>query len=137
FKNSLMITFAVLPVFGGIIRGYLCIRFASNRVSYSDSSDPYSYFLLVPVLYFTTTATSDVSTGDIFTVPLLAGGAILIIAALLVLFKRWITKSGPCFTSVFQGVTRFNSYVGLSLVLPMFGNEGLVVMAVSIGLLVP
>jgi predicted permease len=44
---------------------------------------------------------------------------------------------GPTYTSVLQGVVRWNSYVVLSLIPPLFGDAGLPLGAVTIAVLVP
>jgi malonate transporter len=131
------ITLAILPVFITILMGYGCKRLKFPSEAFWESSERFIYFFLLPCLFFETTATSDIRSGNILTVPLMAGGAIVIISAALIALRPILSKNGPSFTSVFQGVIRFNSYIGLALVGPLFGAEGLVIMAVSIGLLVP
>ena len=63
--------------------------------------------------------------------------AVLLIGAGAVLARPLTGLSGPAFASVFQGVTRWNSFVFLPVVVAVFGEEGLSRAAVVIGALVP
>jgi len=63
--------------------------------------------------------------------------AVLLIGGAAVLSKPLTGLSGPAFASVFQGVTRWNSFVFLPVVVAVFGDAGLSRAAVVIGALVP
>jgi len=63
--------------------------------------------------------------------------AVLLIGAAAVLARPFTGLSGPAFASVFQGVTRWNSFVFLPVVVAVFGDAGLSRAAVVIGALVP
>jgi predicted permease len=54
-----------------------------------------------------------------------------------VLLRPLLGLSGPAFTSVFQGLVRWNSFVFLPVVVAVFGERGLETAAVAIGALVP
>jgi malonate transporter len=70
-----------------------------------------------------------------------AGGAavvaVLIVAAGALLAKPLITLDGPAYTSVFQGVIRWNSFVFLPVIQAAFGAEGLALAAVMIACIIP
>ena len=70
-----------------------------------------------------------------------AGGAavvsVIIVAALALAAKPLIRLDGPAYTSVFQGVIRWNSFVFLPVVQSLFGAEGLAVAAVMIACIIP
>ena len=38
--------------------------------------------------------------------------------------RPWLKVDGPAFTSVYQGVIRFNTYVGLAVALAVFQAKG-------------
>ena len=44
---------------------------------------------------------------------------------------------GPSFTSIFQGATRWNTFVGLSVAGSLFGQRGIALIAVAIAAMVP
>lgn len=70
-----------------------------------------------------------------------AGGAavvsVIVVAALALLAKPLIQVDGPAYTSIFQGVIRWNSFVFLPVVQSLFGAEGLAVAAVMIACIIP
>ncbi|QYF85669.1 AEC family transporter [Brevundimonas sp. PAMC22021] len=70
-----------------------------------------------------------------------AGGAavlsVTVVAILALLAKPMIRVNGPAYTSVFQGVIRWNSFVFLPVVQSLFGAEGLAVAAVMIACIIP
>ena len=63
--------------------------------------------------------------------------ATAIIGAGALAARPFLGLSGPAFTSVFQGLLRWNSFVFLPVVVAVFGQEGLSRAAVVIGALVP
>ena len=70
-----------------------------------------------------------------------AGGAavlsVAVVAVLALLAKPMIRVDGPAYTSIFQGVIRWNSFVFLPVVQSLFGAEGLAVAAVMIACIIP
>ena len=44
---------------------------------------------------------------------------------------------GPAFTSLFQGCTRWNTFVGLAVAGAMYGELGLALMAVAVAAMIP
>lgn len=70
-----------------------------------------------------------------------AGGsaviAVLIVAALTFLARPVMRLDGPAFTSVLQGVIRWNSFVFLPVIQSTFGKEGLALAAVMIAAIIP
>ena len=70
-----------------------------------------------------------------------AGGAavaaVIIVGACALLAKPLLTIEGPAYTSVFQGVIRWNSFVFLPVIQAAFGAEGLALAAVMIACIIP
>lgn len=63
--------------------------------------------------------------------------AVLIVAAGALLAKPLMNIEGPAYTSVFQGVIRWNSFVFLPVIQASFGAEGLALAAVMIACIIP
>lgn len=63
--------------------------------------------------------------------------AVLIVSALALLAKPLMKIDGPAYTSVFQGVIRWNSFVFLPVIQASFGDEGLALAAVMIACIIP
>lgn len=70
-----------------------------------------------------------------------AGGAavlsVILVAALALAAKPLIRADGPAYTSIFQGVIRWNSFVFLPVVQSLFDADGLAVAAVMIACIIP
>ncbi|HRJ64677.1 MAG TPA: AEC family transporter, partial [Brevundimonas sp.] len=64
-------------------------------------------------------------------------GAAMVVAGLTVLAKPALKISDPAFTSVFQGVIRWNGFVFLPVAGAVFGPTGLGIAAVAFGVLAP
>jgi malonate transporter len=63
--------------------------------------------------------------------------AVIIVGALALLAKPFLKIEGPAYTSVFQGVIRWNSFVFLPVIQATFGAEGLALAAVMIASIIP
>lgn len=61
----------------------------------------------------------------------------VIVSTLTLLSKPLLPLSGPAFTSVFQGMIRWNSFVFLPVVQAVFGAEGVGLAAVVIAAMIP
>jgi len=63
--------------------------------------------------------------------------AVLIVSACTLLAKPLMKIDGPAYTSVYQGVIRWNSFVFLPVIQASFGAEGLALAAVMIACIIP
>lgn len=61
----------------------------------------------------------------------------VVVATLTLLAKPLMKIDGPAFTSVFQGVIRWNSFVFLPVIQATFGRDGLALAAVVIAVMIP
>ena len=46
-------------------------------------------------------------------------------------------ESGPSFSSVFQGATRFHGFVAIAVIGPLYGDAGLTLAALALAIMVP
>jgi len=95
------------------------------------------YYLLFPAMLVATLATADVSQ-----VPVLRLGVTLLGTMTLMGLGLWLARhrlrlSPAAFTSAFQGVVRFNTYVGVAGATALHGTAGTTVAAVAVALMVP
>jgi len=100
-----------------------------------------TYFVLIPAMLMTTLALADFSSAPLFAMgttlvlAILAMG--LLILALRPLLMRHEAIDGPAFTSIFQGATRWNSFVALALATNLYGKTGATLAAVAIAAMIP
>jgi len=128
---------ALLPVFGVILAGFVMRIISFPGKDFWPPAERLTYFILFPALLFHSTATASLatfSTGPLFLTLFLAT-ALMVIC--LFCMRRWLTDDLRSFSSVFQGSIRFNTYVGFSIMLSLYGKEGLALASFTIALLIP
>lgn len=96
------------------------------------------YFVLLPSLLVTGLAEADFA--------LLEPGPIVLVLATSALFSSLLAYglrrpaaglNGPAFTSVFQGIVRFNTYIGVTTAAALFGSDGIAIAALATAVLIP
>jgi hypothetical protein len=95
------------------------------------------YYVLFPAFLFVELARASLVGLPLVAVTVTLLGALLAMTAVAVLISRTLRLPGPTYTSVLQGLIRWNSYVALVMVPPLFGREALPLGALAIALLVP
>jgi malonate transporter len=113
---------ALLPVFLLIVLGFILKRTLIRPEAQWHGLERLTYYVLLPVFLVQTLVKADLSTVPVGGV----GGALLLSAlavsmvclALRPLLAR-AAVDGPAFTSMFQGATRWQTYVALSLRQPV------------------
>lgn len=97
-----------------------------------------TFWALLPALFLKTMAEADFSGGTLLPAIAATSMCLATMMAILVLGRRFFPKvDGPSYSSIIQGATRFNNYVGLPVVLSLFGHEGMVVYAMIISAHIP
>lgn len=131
---------ALLPVFILIVLGIVLKRSLMRLDTQWQGLERLTYFVLFPMLLIQTLVKADLSEVPVAGV----GGALLLSAlamSLLCLALRpalaRLGIDGPAFTSIFQGATRWQTFVGLSVAANMFGNVGLALASVAMVAIIP
>ncbi|WP_404414996.1 AEC family transporter [Marinospirillum sp.] len=128
---------ALGPVFMVLLLGLLLKRLTFPTAEFWPQLERLVYFFLFPAMLVSRLAVADFADLDVDRV-LLAVFLLLSLMTLLVwLLKRWISRDGAEFTSVFQGALRFNTYVALASSAELFGSLGLALAAVIMALMIP
>ena len=96
-----------------------------------------TYFVFYPAFLIPAVWRADFAGGAAGPVALGTVGAAMVVAGLTVLAKPALKISDPAFTSVFQGVIRWNGFVFLPVAGAVFGPTGLGIAAVAFGVLAP
>ncbi|MCK1742638.1 AEC family transporter [Bradyrhizobium sp. 139] len=131
---------ALLPVFILIALG-VALRHSLMRLDTQwHGLERLTYFVLFPMLLIQTLVKADLSRVPVAGV----GGALLLSVlamSLLCLALRpalaRLDIDGPAFTSIFQGATRWQTYVALSVSANMFGDVGLALASVAMVAIIP
>src|ERR1700754_4812256 len=131
---------ALLPVFILIVLGVVLRHSLMRLETQWHGLERLTYYVLFPMLLIQTLVKADLCS-----VPGAGVGGALMLAALAIsllclavqpLLAR-LAVDGPAFTSIFQGATRWQTYVALSVSGNLFGNTGLALASVAMVAIIP
>jgi predicted permease len=131
---------ALLPVFLLIVLGFVLKRSLMRLETQWHGLERLTYYVLFPALLIETLVKADLST-----VPVAGVGGALMLSVLLMsllclalrpLLARWAVD-GPAFTSVFQGATRWQTYVALAVSASLYRDTGLALASVAMVAIIP
>jgi predicted permease len=129
----LIIFESILPIFLLVILGAALKRTPLIRPDFWGGLEQFGYYVMFPALLFQTLSTtdfSDMDSGGVGLVSLLAVGVMSgLVLALWPLLRR-SGMQGPAYTSVFQTSTRWNGFMALAIAEKLTGQTGLSVIAV-------
>ncbi len=131
---------ALLPVFLLIVLGFILKRSLLRLDTQWHGLERLTYYVLFPVLLVQTLVKADLATVPVAGV----GGALLLsllLMSLLCLGLRPLLArcaiDGPAFTSIFQGATRWQTYVALAVSVNLYGDTGLALASVAMVAIIP
>ena len=131
---------ALMPVFLLIVLGIVLKRTLMRLETQWHGLERLTYYVLFPMLLIQTLVKADLTKVPVAGV----GGALLISAlamSLLCLALRPLLArcaiDGPAFTSIFQGATRWQTYVALAVSGNLYGDVGLALASVAMVAIIP
>jgi malonate transporter and related proteins len=132
---------ALLPVFLLIVAGFLLRQFLIRDDAHWVGVERLVYYVMFPALLIETLARADLAR-----VPVAGVGGALLIAVLVmsalclalrpVLATR-LGLDGPAFSSLFQGATRWQTFVALAVAGNLYGDMGLALASVAMVAMIP
>ena len=131
------ILFNLIPVFALIALGWAIARLKLFSESFWPELEKLTYYILFPALLIHRLANANFESLS------LSDAAIPVITALAVtslatfIWQFLFKVDAADFTSVYQGAIRFNTYLALASVNALTGDEGLIIAAVVIAILIP
>jgi malonate transporter and related proteins len=132
---------SLIPTFLIIATGWLCRATGFINEQQWAGLERVTYVIFFPALIIDTLSRADLSAVPVLGVGGALVGAILIMAVLVLalrpVLERHFGIDGPSFTSIFQGATRWNTFVGLAVAGSLFGQRGIALIAVAIAAMVP
>jgi predicted permease len=128
---------ALAPDFGLIVFGFALARITGWSPAFWEAVERVTYFVLFPALLFYANARARIELGA--AAPLLAVvvAALACGMALAVAARVALRPEAGVFAGSFQCAFRFNSYIGLALAGRLYGDAGVALMALAIGVSVP
>lgn len=132
---------ALVPVFLVILLGVVLRRLLLKKTEHWIALEQLTYFVLFPALLLVSAVKADLRGVSVMEVVGAMLGAILIMTAGLLALRPLLTRalslSGPAFTSLFQGATRWNTYIALAVAGGLYGAAGVTVAAVALVAMIP
>jgi predicted permease len=137
----LAVVAALLPVFLLIMLGFALRRWLIADDTHWVGLERLLYYVMFPALLIESLARADLSK-----VPVLAVGGTLLAAVLLMtalclavrpLLNRALGADDAAFTSLFQGATRWQTFVALAVAGNLYGDLGLALASVAMVAMIP
>ncbi|MEJ0076490.1 MAG: AEC family transporter [Alphaproteobacteria bacterium] len=137
----LAVVAALVPVFLLIATGFALRRWLIREDAHWVGLEHILYYVMFPALLV-----ESLSRADLSKVPVLAVGGTLLAAVLLMsalclalrpLLARHLGTGGPAFTSLFQGATRWQTFVALAVAGNLYGDLGLALASVAMVAMIP
>jgi malonate transporter len=127
----------IVPVFAMIALGWGLKQLRFLADDGWRAVERLTYFVFYPAFLVPAVWGADFSAGTAGPVALSTIGVSLAVVALTIVAKPALRLPDPSFTSVFQGVVRWNGFVFLPVATAVFGPAGLGTAAVAFGVLAP
>jgi malonate transporter len=128
---------ALGPIFALILLGLGLRRFGFPGDGFWPAAERLTYFILFPALLVQRLALARLGDYAVGPVAVVIVAMLLGMTALVYALRPWLKVDGPAFSSVYQGVIRFNTYVGLAVALAIFHVEGGTVAALVMAIMIP
>jgi predicted permease len=131
------IALVILPDFLLIVIGLVLARRFGYERGFWEGLEKLVYYVLFPALLFRSLATGKLDYAT--ALPMIAVAWAFTLSGMLLaalarpLFKPDATTAATCFQCGF----RFNTYIGLALAASLYGQEGVALLAVVIGAMIP
>jgi predicted permease len=132
---------ALFPIFLLIILGLLLRHWLIAEDAHWVGLEKLLYYVMFPALLIGTMARADLANVPIVAVGGTLFASVLLMAAICFLLRlllvRHLRIDGPAFTSLFQGATRWQTFVVLAVTGNLFGDLGLALASVAMVAMIP
>ncbi len=128
---------ALFPIFGLLILGSLLKNFGLTSESYLKVSDKLVYFIFFPIMLFWKVGGAPQGGGDqvqFVAVTLLALVSMFVLSALVIKFGPVSSFEAGSFS---QSCYRFNTYIGVAVILNSLGEAGIAYFGILIAITIP
>ena len=128
---------AIAPLFLIIVIGHVLYRTKVVGADVWSAIEHICFYLLFPLLIVRTLARADLTSVPIGQFVAVLCTAVIGMGALLFIARAMMARryaiSGPTFTSLFQGATRFHGFMALAIIGPLYGDPGVTLAALALG----
>ncbi|MDX5594457.1 AEC family transporter [Pseudovibrio sp. SPO723] len=132
---------ALTPVLMLIATGWAIANYKMISADGWRPMETLCYWLLFPAVLFTSVSDADFASLDLGSYAIGLYGTLALLCVILVptgvLLRHQLEVSGPAFSSIFQGTTRWNAFIALAIVSNILADEGWTLIAITMALLIP
>jgi malonate transporter len=132
---------SLIPVFLLILAGALLRRLLIPDETHWIGVERLVYYVLFPALLIQTLAEADLDSVPFAGIALALATSILLMSALCLALRAPLTRrlnlDGAAFTSVFQGATRWQTFVAIAVADNLYGDAGVALAAVAVVAMIP
>lgn len=128
---------SLFPIFTLILLGNLLYRYGITNKTFLDTSDRLVYYIFFPIMLFWKISGTSNGGGIDWNFCLAALSAILVMFVLSTLAIKLLRVSAFKAGSFSQSCYRFNTYIGMAVVLNSLGEEGVRHFGILVGLAIP
>ena len=121
---------SVLPIFFIIVTGYILKSIMIREVHFWSIAEKLTYYLLLPCLLILDISSAQGNFEDAMGAITATVSATLLVGLIALISKYLFKIDGALFTSIFQGSTRYNSYVFLGMAVALYGSKGTAIMGI-------
>ncbi len=136
-SNFSLVFDALAPIFTLIVLGLILRRSGFLADDFWSAAERLTYYVLFPALLIHRLSLARLTDYAVVSVAIIIVAMLLGMTALIYALRPWLHVDGRAFTSVYQGVIRFNTYVGLAVAIAVLGTEGEAVAALILAIMVP
>lgn len=131
---------AAAPIAIIILFGFLLKRYKIAGTEIWSAVEHICFYILFPFLIVRTLARANLAELPVVDYAIVIFGAVIGMMILLLIARPLMMRygmTGPAFTSLFQGATRWHGFMALAIVGALYGDQGVALGALAISLLVP
>jgi len=128
---------ALWPVFSLLVLGFILVKSGFIDPSFWPSAERFIYFFCFPALLVSRVSEAKVSAQESW---LLVLAVVVFLGAgtvLLLILQRFLTFRPTSFTSIYQGVLRFNTFIILGVAASLNPEKGLALAAIIAAVMIP
>lgn len=127
----------LFPVFGLIVAGTLLKQFKTADAAFFKISDRLIYFIFFPAMLFWKIGGAPINmsgSSGLYKAAVCAVACIYVLSSLYIKFSKVTGYQAGSFS---QSCYRFNTYIGVAIILNAFGEEGIKLFGILIGIIIP
>jgi malonate transporter and related proteins len=127
---------SIIPIFLLIATGYAIKNYFYKSEDFWRTAEGLTYYLFFPSLLILKVSEADFNSSQVFWPLVAVIVATALVAALTFLVKAMMSPENSIFTSIFQGSTRYNSYVFIGLSSALFGASAIAITGIFIAYMI-